>query len=213
MVTMAKYWTKIRILSSLAFSVLLFAVVLPGQYPSVHSPRQWQGSPPYWILYFSLPFKRVASIILILSKWSSLRWGLFVQYFQKASGVISNSRYRILSRLPTFITFAKQYHLWCWVPTLQFRFSFRQILCELTFCFGGFTFIIKMIITAQKDYFCSIISKHLVWYPIVDIEYCQDCQLWSHLQNNIFSVVKYQLYNSDFPFLYELPSYFGGFTF
>ena len=117
MVTMAKYWTKIRILSSLAFSVLLFAVVLPGQYPSVHSPRQWQGSPPYWILYFSLPFKRVASIILILSKWSSLRWGLFVQYFQKASGVISNSRYRILSRLPTFITFAKQYHLWCLVST------------------------------------------------------------------------------------------------
>ena len=34
--------------------------------------------------------------------------GLFLQCYQQASGVISNSRYRILPRLPTLITFAKQ---------------------------------------------------------------------------------------------------------
>ena len=62
--------------------------------------------------------------------------------------------------------------------------------------------IIKMIIITLMN-ICAVFSESIwcdIQKKIVDIEYCKDCQLSSHSQNNIISGVEYQPYNSDFPF-------------
>ena len=45
-----------------------------------------------------------------------------------------------------------------------------------------------------QDYLRAIIGQHLVWCPIVNIEYCSELWLWSHLHSfNIITIVTFDI--------------------